>query len=209
MKKELEVSDIKQRIIEESIKLFVKYGAKSITVNDIAAGCGISKRTLYENFADKELLLSTCVKVMNAQSRVNSTILEKNSTDVLDFLIKTILLIGDASQQISPSFYRELKKFYPKIAVEFSEFQEEITIPQTILILEKGKQEGWILQNTSSELAIRLLLGQVHSLIYSDIAEKVKTPINKLLQIVILQFARGIATDKGLKRLSSLEIETL
>ena len=52
--------DLKERIVQTALVLFGKYGIKSITMDEIASGLGISKRTLYETFKDKESILMEC-----------------------------------------------------------------------------------------------------------------------------------------------------
>ena len=51
----------KDRIIAESTDLFVRYGVKSVRMDDIASRLGVSKRTIYELFGDRESLIRTCV----------------------------------------------------------------------------------------------------------------------------------------------------
>ena len=59
--------DQKERIIEQAMQMFVTQGIKSVRMDDIAQQLGVSKRTLYELFGDKEGLLylampATCSK---------------------------------------------------------------------------------------------------------------------------------------------------
>ena len=53
--------ELRERIIETAVKAFAAQGIKSITMDDIATSLGISKRTLYEVFPDKETLLEECI----------------------------------------------------------------------------------------------------------------------------------------------------
>ncbi|MGL5317339.1 MAG: TetR/AcrR family transcriptional regulator, partial [Bacteroidales bacterium] len=53
--------EIKDRIIEVSFEQFALNGIKSVTMDEIARNMGISKRTLYENFKDKESLVRACI----------------------------------------------------------------------------------------------------------------------------------------------------
>lgn len=54
--------ELKERIIERAMQAFKTHGIKCITMDDIAASMGISKRTLYEVFANKEMLLEDCIR---------------------------------------------------------------------------------------------------------------------------------------------------
>jgi AcrR family transcriptional regulator len=48
---------LRARITEQAKQAFSAYGIKAVRMDDIAAAEGISKRTLYELYADKEALL--------------------------------------------------------------------------------------------------------------------------------------------------------
>ncbi|MFN9581658.1 MAG: TetR/AcrR family transcriptional regulator, partial [Bacteroidota bacterium] len=53
--------DVKNKILSESQQLFLRYGFKSITMDDISRELGISKKTLYQFFTDKNELVHQCV----------------------------------------------------------------------------------------------------------------------------------------------------
>ncbi len=198
-----EITDVKKRIIEESLKLFMKYGVKSITMNEIAQSCGISKRTLYENFEDKDELLSICVKTMNAHSRNENQLLEDKSKSVLDFFMQSVQQLGEKTSQVNPTFFRELHKFHPNIAKEQLEHVENTVIPHMTALIQKGIAEGVFRTDINIELIIRLLLSQFDHIINSDFIEKVKVPVPQIFQTVILHFVRSIATQKGLKNIEA------
>jgi TetR/AcrR family transcriptional regulator, cholesterol catabolism regulator len=201
MENSIEIKDVKKRVIEESVKLFMKYGVKSITMNDIAKECGISKRTLYENFTDKDELLSLCLNMMNAYARAERQILEKSSSDGLDFFIQSVQHLGEKTNQMNPNFYRELNKFYPEIAKQQIEYVENTLFPEAMQLLERGIEEGVFRKDINTNLMTRLLIGQFDYIVNSDFADKVKMPMSEIMQTIILQFVRGIATKKGLKNI--------
>ncbi len=198
-----EITDVKKRIIQESLKLFMKYGVKSITMNEIAQSCGISKRTLYENFEDKDELLSICVKTMNAHTRNENQLLEDKSKNVLDFFMQSVQQFGEKTSQVNPNFFRELNKFHPNIAKEQLEHVENTVIPDMTELIQKGIAEGVFRTDINIELIIRLLLSQFDSIINSDFIEKVKVPVTEIFQTVVLHFVRSIATSKGLKNIEA------
>ena len=53
--------ELRNRIIDKAAVLFTRHGIKSVTMDYIASQMGISKRTLYENFKDKDQLLLECI----------------------------------------------------------------------------------------------------------------------------------------------------
>lgn len=208
MENSIEISDVKKRVIEQSLKLFMKYGVKSITMNDIAKECGISKRTLYENFSNKDELLSLCLKTMNAFTRKERRSMEENSSDVLDYFMKSVKLLGERASQINPNFYRELNKFYPEIAKEQKDYSENTVFPEMIHLIQRGIAEGVFRYDINTNLIAQLLFGQFEHVTNSDFSEKVNVPMSEILQTIIIQFVRSIATEKGLKSIETFEAES-
>lgn len=200
-----EISEVKTRVIGESLKLFLKYGVKSITMNDIAKSCGISKRTLYETFHDKDELLEICIKTMNGISSNERRSWERESTDVLDFFMKSVQRMAERSNQINPNFYREMHKFYPRIAAMQLDHIETTVLPETAALIQKGIEEGLFRPGLDTEMVSRLLVGQFDYVVNSNFAEKVTKPISEILKVIIQNFVRGIATEKGLRKIEAFE----
>jgi len=87
--------DTKERIIIESLKLFMRFGIRSITMDTIAKNLGTSKRTIYELFKNKDELLESCIVHRMAEEEKNNAEIMKNSANIIEaFLthIKRILI---------------------------------------------------------------------------------------------------------------------
>ena len=96
--------ELKDRIIETASEAFTAHGIKSITMDDIAASLGISKRTLYEVFQDKESLLTQCI--LKRQEEMNAFLAETlaNSKNVLEVILVCY-------QRSIETFHRTNKRF--------------------------------------------------------------------------------------------------
>ena len=79
-------TELKTRIVEKAVEQFTQNGIKSVTMDDIAAMLGISKRTLYEIFADKEALLEECIQREQAESEEFAGYLAKCIGSVVEML---------------------------------------------------------------------------------------------------------------------------
>jgi len=192
------MEDVKIRIIEASIKLYVKHGIRAVTMNDISQHCGISKRTLYEHVADKEQLLTICVQMMNAESIRERNALKAQSSNVLEYFMLTAQHLADLSIRINPNFFRELDKFHPKVAKIQEEYTQSIVLPDFIRLIQKGVEEGVFIDRPSITLSAMLFFGQVQYLVHSDFVEKLGFSVHEVLQNALYTFSRGIASQKGL-----------
>ena len=108
--------ELKERIIERAMQAFKTHGIKCITMDDIAASMGISKRTLYEVFANKEMLLEDCIRKERQETNEYIRTILGQSAHVLEVLLKLYLRSIEKFHTTHKSFFEDIKK-YPKAYV--------------------------------------------------------------------------------------------
>src|SRR5690554_6987895 len=116
--------DIKDRIIEKAGELFFEYGIKNISMDELASSLGISKRTIYENFKDKEDILRFLItKLSNERNKIFKEFLEEG-LNVVEIFIKVIEIQMDMPVS-SAKFIQDIYKYYPKITKLLQEIIEK------------------------------------------------------------------------------------
>mgnify|MGYP003430236110 CR=1 FL=1 len=105
----------REYIIERASEMFVANGIKSVRVDDIARDLGMSKRTLYEMFGDKEELLYLCMSHFLHKQRDEVNIITKDSTaTILDAMLHGFLNMMQYTE-VNHRIMNNLQRFYPKI----------------------------------------------------------------------------------------------
>ena len=146
---------MREKIIEKAGDMFLKLGFKSVTMDDIATEMGISKKTIYKYFDNKEHLVDDTT--MFVQQTIDNTI--RGITDQgynaieENFAIKNIFKNMFKNAKTSPMF--QLKKYYPEtftklMANEIFTFSECVTNN-----LEKGIQEKLYRENIDKEIVMK------------------------------------------------------
>ena len=82
---------LRERIVSVALKAFLKEGIRAITMDDVASLMGISKRTLYELFPDKEQLVLSCVELHDIRKRAEAQPVYNKCDNVVDVLLSTDL----------------------------------------------------------------------------------------------------------------------
>ena len=127
--------ELRDRIIEVSSDLFMSNGCKSVTMDEVAAANGISKRTLYEHFKDKTNLLEECSLMMEEKMKM----LGEKAFSGSKSIIELICLEHESQSDMRIRFFEELKKYYPAL------YEKKITsvlLIFTRLLQENSLKEG-------------------------------------------------------------------
>ena len=107
-------AELKERIIATATEAFTTKGIKSITMDDIAAALGISKRTLYEVFVDKESLLKDCILTVQAERDRYLQEVYEQSHNVLEVILAVFQKSIEMFHKTNKRFFEDIKK-YPKV----------------------------------------------------------------------------------------------
>jgi len=197
--------DAYKRIIEVSADLFVKFGAKSITMNDISDKAGISKKTLYELFDNKDELLSKCIDFIHEQSDRERLELFESKEISIELVIEIVRKTALRINSINPNFVSDIKKYYPDIYKTKINQMERKAIEFYIEIIKVGVDKGLFRSNINVEIASNLLHEQINQLIHTDTFPSDKFPKSEVFRTMMDIFIRGIATQESLKELIEIE----
>ena len=111
----METTEIQERIITEAGRLFAMYGIRSVTMDTLAEEMGISKRTIYESFKDKDTLLDDVITYFQAQQFQMANEIIQNSENVVVALFKLVNEMITTMKQISPLFFQDIRKYHSHI----------------------------------------------------------------------------------------------
>ena len=188
--------DVKGRIIREAMPLFFKNGIRSITMSDIANELGISKRTLYEVFENKEELLEACFNERLRQTDEAIDSLAQSSENVIEALMRIYAQHLRSSQGMSRTIIHDLKKYYRPIYQKI-ELRKQDGFQFFIPLMTKGIEQGLIREDINFEMIIWLVKAQFKSLIDDEYIPTDKYSTNEFIRAIILNFIRGIVTPLG------------
>ncbi|CCZ81278.1 TetR family transcriptional regulator [Odoribacter laneus] len=189
---------LEQRIIAKASELFLLHGIKAVTMDFLATEMGISKRTLYERFKDKETLLRKTLEYQDEKSRQEREKLARECTNPLELNLMEYKVISDSLRRINRNYIRDLQKYHPQIADYFTK-KRETDMEKVVSVMEKSIQEGYIRAELNPRILALLLRVQLETLIYSEEIEKNHFSYPEVFETIVLNYARGIATPKGLK----------
>lgn len=191
--------ELRERIIETAVEAFTIHGIKSITMDDIANSLGISKRTLYEVFSDKETLLEECI--LRGQKEADEFVKEVLATaeNVLEVLLKCYLRSIEKFHATNKKFFEDIKK-YPK-AYELLRSRSDQDSEETIQFFKDGVKQGIFRADVNFAIVNLLVRQQIDLLMNTDICKRYS--FLEVYESIMFTYLRGISTEKGAQELEA------
>lgn len=191
--------ELKERIVKTAAKSFSAHGIKRITMDDIAVSLGISKRTLYEVFPDKETLLEECI--LKEHQRKDAFIQEVlvTSDNVLEVLLKCYLRSIERFHATNKKFFEDIKK-YPR-AYELMRRDNARNSEDTINFFKEGVTQGIFRNDVNFAIVNLLVREQLDLLMNTYLCDRYS--FLEVYESIMFTFLRGISTEKGASELET------
>ncbi|CAM4088617.1 TetR/AcrR family transcriptional regulator [Gillisia hiemivivida] len=193
---------MRDKILLKSVELFLNFGFKSVTMDDIANELGISKKTIYTHF-------STKTKLVEAASihifELISTGIDKISAQKLNvieetYAVKEFAMKNLNNEQSSPQY--QLKKYYPKIAEFLSNKQFCVMQDCVIENLKRGIETGIYRPDIPINFTSKIYFIGITGIRDNDIFNTSEFSVPQLMENYLEYHMRAIVTEKGLDTLN-------
>ncbi len=195
----------RERIIEGAAGLFKAYGIKSVTMDSIAAHLGMSKRTIYEVFADKDELLIGVLQWMAEKQRGLVKRILESSENALVAIFKLLEINRDHFQDMSPAFQADLKKYHNDVLRKKSNKCEMPDYRDNVAVIEKGINENLFRKDINPEIVNTCLSTLGRSIMDNDLYPFENYSRRVVMKNIFINYLRGISTTEGIELINKLE----
>jgi AcrR family transcriptional regulator len=188
---------MREKIIHNAADMFITLGFKSVTMDDIAANMGISKKTIYTHFKNKtDLVKEATLAMFNVISHGIDCISgqDKNPIEEL-YDIKKFVMMHLKDEKSSPQY--QLQKYYPEIFNTLKGLQFDTMQECTLKNLRKGVEQGLYRDNLNIEFVSRIYFIGVIGMKDDKLFPSQNFPKAKLMEDYLEYHLRGIVTKKG------------
>ena len=182
--------------------MFAEQGIKSIRMDDIAQSLGVSKRTLYEMFEDKEELLYLSIRHMQSRRMAKVEQKLRENTESLAQLFDSFALMTE-NRELHRRISNNLRKFYPATFERVRKEAEAESGKILYSLIQHYIDCGLIVPTVDIRLSVTILYYTTTTIVTS--ADNMTLPdgvtVNDALAYTIINFFRGIATIKGVQQI--------
>ncbi len=192
----------KQDIIADAYNQFRLYGFKSVTMDDLARTIGISKKTLYELFKDKDELVLEAVKYMLNTNQCDTEEIFKNSKNAIEQIFGILGLMEKMVRGLNLICYMDMQRYYPASYKYLEEHKKNYLYKCIISNLQQGISEGYYREEIDLEIITRFRMESALLVFQNNLFPQDKYDIVKVNNEIFTNFIYGIVSIKGYKLIS-------
>jgi AcrR family transcriptional regulator len=196
--------ELEQQILTKTRELFFKYGVKSITMDDIAANLGMSKKTIYAAFPDKKALLKQMVSDYLQLHQQSSQCEVADSTNAIERMLKAAAAGVQFMEKINPVFLYDMQKYFGDVWSVFETYRNTEIRKEVKSCLQQAQQEGLVREELELDLVVSMHMQHIDLMVEPGHFENLQMPRAEIIKTVLITFLNGICTPKGIKALQRI-----
>ena len=189
--------DYRQKIIETAALMFRTYGIRAVTMDMLANELGISKRTIYEKFRDKDELLAGVLKLMAVKQKEAVVKVFGESENVIAAIFRLFDMVCEHFRNMSPAFRLDMEKYYNYIVKNLLESYELLYTTNNLEMLKRGIKEGIFREDIDIDITNQYLNEVLRMSGERDIYSSENN--RNVFRDFYVNYLRGISTPKGLE----------
>ncbi len=187
-----------EKIFNYAKSLFIKEGFYKITMDNLAAGLKVSKKTIYKYFGSKEVLIESIVEsIKNEVSGKLDNIRKSNDNAILK-LINLNKLLSTMLIELDDRWINDLRIHLPSLWKEIDEFRTKRLNGTFSTIINEG-QKGKLIKNIPAEMIVMIFLSTLRGVINNEFLLNSKFSYKDAIETSLRILFTGILTSKGLK----------
>jgi len=196
-RREKENDNTETRVIRHVTEEFLRHGVKSVKMDDVASTLGISKRTIYEMFTDKEHLLLECMKMQTEQMATKLAQIVQTAKTPVEIYVRAADLVIQYSRGVCAQFMEDVVR-YPLVVEYFRKGKEERQLNNRLFI-QQCIEKGYFRANVNYELLLELDELSHDTLRQNGLLQRYS--LCEVMETVIDTNFRGLCTTKGAKEM--------
>jgi AcrR family transcriptional regulator len=191
---------MKDEILQTSLKQFLKFGIREMSIQNLVAPLGISTKTVYKYFDNKEQLLKEALRLYYVQQY---KLLEEFSANknVVSLLFDIWLKGIETECKVNRIFFQDLHYYYPELEKKVESTVGKKFWKEFFLIIEQGIGEGVFRENIRPDVVLELIALAYEAIARKGLFKKFRTSTNVIYLNTIAIYIRGCCTLKGIKQL--------
>jgi len=185
------------KLVSDAQAVFMRFGIKSVNMEDIARHLRVSKKTLYKYVSDKEDLVKKCFFLHCYQEEKEIQRISLLQLNAIDESFETMHFIKDIIKDVHPSIMFDMEKYYPEVLQQTEEMRNKNIYSSVKANVEKGIEEGFYRKDLKADVIAHIYVKSVEAIFHSEQFIQSKNTLQELYLELFRYHIRGISSDQG------------
>lgn len=186
-----------EKILSGAEGIFNRYGIRSVTMDDIASRLGISKKTIYQSFKDKDHLVTSILKLSLAEKEKEMELISKKSANAVEEILLLMEYLAKIFSTIHPNTFYELEKYYPAAWKLFLNHRDNYILKKVKENLRAGIKQGLYRNEFDIHIMAKLRMVAVESCCSPAVFPPGEFNLSEVQIQCMTHYLYGLCTDKG------------
>jgi AcrR family transcriptional regulator len=205
-----EEKEIKERILSQAEQLFLQFGYSKVTMDEIAASLGMSKKTVYKFFPGKEALVKEMITSMKCSIDDHIEYVWSNQEmEFMDKLKSVMNFIGKQTTKLHGPLLEDLHKNIPEVWQEIHDFRKANAVKRFTVFINEGVERGVFRKDIDRQLIVLFYLHAIQGLINPETLSQLPYSANQVFDAIIRIIFEGILTEEGRQEYLSYNTEEI
>ena len=189
----------RERIRQKADELFMRYGLRSVSMDDIANSLGISKKTIYQFFADKNELVDAVLEETLNYNKQNCDRNRSGSTNAVEEIFMSMDIAEQIFRNMHPSVIYDMQKYHPQAFARFLKHKNDYLYNIILKNLQRGIKEELYRPEIDIEILSRFRVESMLMTFNPEFYISQKHNLAEVEQELIEHYLFGVASLKGHK----------
>ena len=190
--------EAKEKILKKSEELFLQYGLKSVTMDDLASQLGMSKKTLYQFVENKSDLIEQIIDLHISDEKAFMENTRETSKDAVEEMILVARHNIQELKKLSPTVIYDLKKYYQHLWLLIEQLESEHTFDFIKSNIERGMSQDVYRADINADIITKIYVLSTMSVVNEKVFSQKIYKKEELFTEFIKYHLQGITTEKGL-----------
>jgi AcrR family transcriptional regulator len=199
--------EISQRILKTAHELFMQFGFRSVGMDDIATRLGISKKTIYQHYVDKDELVVAAVKGEIEHSELCCTRDKELAKNAIHEMFLALEMVLEMFSRMNPSLLFDMQKYHPKAFAIIQKHKNDFIYSVIKDNLEWGIKDGLYRAEINIEIMTRFRVESMLMPFSNEFLSNLRSTIAEMEEEMIIHYLYGLVTPKGYKLISKYQAD--
>lgn len=191
----------KLELLERASAVFMKYGLKSVTMDDLCREIGVSKKTIYKYFEDKNDLVATIIQFKIEMDKQACNMCTQGADNAIESLINISKFVIEQLKNVNPAVFRDLRKHYPAASKLMHDHKWEFVLANIRENIVRGMSENLYRKTLNPDIISRYYVSSMDAIMDGEVYPYPEFKTDEVLTEILRFHIRGLANDNGINYL--------